>query len=82
MPWLVASAGMGLCLILAGARFFVVGRRAASRHSRADVRVAELTTSDRDRALSGALFTVLGLVLSGFGIVVLAVTAMLVRALA
>ena len=30
--------------------------------------------------MSGALFTVLGLLLSGFGIVVLAVTAMLVRA--
>ena len=68
MPWWVASGGMGLCLVLAGSRFFVVGRRAAS------------PTPDRDRAMSGALFTVLGLLLSGFGIVVLAVTAMLVRA--
>ncbi|GAA2154200.1 hypothetical protein GCM10009844_39660 [Nocardioides koreensis] len=61
---------MGLCLVLAGVRLFVVGRRAASR------------VPDRDRALDGALLTVLGLVLSGFGIVVLAVTAMLVRAMA
>ena len=69
MPWWVASGAMGLCLVLAGSRLFVVGRRAVS-------------TPDRDRAMSGALFTVLGLVLSGFGIVVLAVTAMLVRAVA
>ena len=80
MPWWVASGGMGLCLVLAGSRFFVVGRRAASRHSRADVPVAEPSTPDRDRAMNGALFMVLGLLLSGFGFVVLAVTAMLVRA--
>ena len=65
MAWWVASGAMGLALVLAGSRLFVVGRRA-----------------DRDQAMSGALFTVLGLVLSGFGIVVLAVTAMLVRAMA
>ena len=64
MSWWVASGAMGLCLLMAGGRFLVVGRRA-----------------DRDQAMSGALLTVLGLTLSGSGIVVLAVTAMLVRAM-
>ncbi len=69
MPWWVFFGGLGLALVLGGARAVVAGRRSAERSS-----------SDRDPATGSALSVVLGLVTSGFGVVVLSVTAMLVRA--
>ena len=48
----------------------------------ADPEVAELSTSGRDRTTGRALFMVLGTVFSFLGVVILAVVAMVARALA
>lgn len=67
MPWWVLPAALGLALVGGGAGLV----RGSRRHEPAD-----------DRVLTGALLMVVGRLLIGFGVVVVAVVAMLARALA
>jgi hypothetical protein len=61
--------------------YYRTGRSVVVLVDPADPQVAELATANRDRAAGRALFTVLGTVLGGLGVVVLAVVVVVARAL-